>query len=120
MERNTSQVVKDAFSLIGTSRYLAPEIIRNLKNVPSTAQDIWAFGCTVYQMISGKIPFDHLENEWAVMYHVGLGHIPGTLDQGLLSPTGIHFVDSCFTIDPCQRPTAFDLLNDKWLESRRM
>ena len=42
--------------IVGTADYLAPELIRNPKDV-STVSDIYSLGCTLYYAITGKVPF---------------------------------------------------------------
>uniref|UniRef100_A0A7S2SNM6 Protein kinase domain-containing protein n=1 Tax=Mucochytrium quahogii TaxID=96639 RepID=A0A7S2SNM6_9STRA len=43
-------------NFVGTPEYMSPEAIE-AKSAPSFALDIWAFGCTLFQLHSGKIPF---------------------------------------------------------------
>ena len=42
-------------TLVGTINYLSPEMIKEQK--ATLASDLWAFGCIVFKMISGKVPF---------------------------------------------------------------
>ncbi len=45
-----------AGKIVGTADYLAPELIRNPREV-STVTDIYSLGCTLYYSITGKVPF---------------------------------------------------------------
>lgn len=42
-------------SFVGTAQYVSPELLRHRED--TRASDLWAFGCIVYQMISGLPPF---------------------------------------------------------------
>lgn len=58
--------------LAGTPMYMAPEVIRNGEKGRFGSQDIWAVGCVILEMVTGKRPWSHLENEWSIMYHSNL------------------------------------------------
>lgn len=42
-------------SFVGTAQYVSPEMLKFKKS--STASDLWALGCIIYQMTSGLPPF---------------------------------------------------------------
>src|SRR5947209_1269060 len=52
----TSQQLTQVGSVIGTLQYLAPELIRG--GTADERGDIWALGVLLYEMITGRVPFD--------------------------------------------------------------
>lgn len=42
-------------TFVGTVNYLAPEMIKNCES--HIATDLWALGCIIFKMYTGKVPF---------------------------------------------------------------
>ena len=42
-------------TFVGTPLYVSPEMLQS--NLSSPSGDIWAFGCILFQMITGDVPF---------------------------------------------------------------
>lgn len=84
----------------GTMAYMAPE--RFLNNYESTPEsDIWSFGATLYELITGKVPFG--EDGGAAQLENKLS--PPVITQDI--PSDIKkLVYDCLNIDPTRRPTA--------------
>lgn len=59
LEKDGAQAheVTSAFTMLGSPRYMAPEQVRNSKDVDGRA-DLWSVGAVLFQLISGKHAFD--------------------------------------------------------------
>ncbi|CAK4677207.1 hypothetical protein LEN26_005249 [Aphanomyces euteiches] len=56
-----SQLCEKSFTLCGTPEYLAPELVLNKGH--DKAVDYWALGCLIYELMSGRTPFQHQEQQ---------------------------------------------------------
>jgi len=102
--------------LTGTPMYMSPEVIKNDKRGRLGAMDIWSLGCVVLEFATGKKPWSNLDNEWAIMFHIGVAtQHPPLPESGQLSELGISFIKQCLTIDPARRPSATELMNHPWM-----
>ncbi|PVG00285.1 hypothetical protein CPB86DRAFT_782869 [Serendipita vermifera] len=103
-------------SLTGTPMYMSPEMIKNDRPSRLGAMDIWAMGCVILEAATGRKPWSNLDNEWAIMFHIGVAtKHPPLPEPGQLSLQGIDFIRRCLVIDGLTRPTAIDLQNHPWI-----
>ena len=105
-------------SLAGTPMYMAPEVIKpNDRPGALGAADIWSMGCVLLECATGRKPWSNLDNEWAIMFTIGIAtQHPPLPENGELSDAGIAFLRRCLTLEPSLRPDASTLLEDPWLQ----
>jgi TolB-like protein/Tfp pilus assembly protein PilF/predicted Ser/Thr protein kinase len=84
--------------VVGTPNYLPPEVLRGQ---PADARsDIWALGVVLYEMASGKLPFDHAS--FGELSDAILNGAPAPLSGRV--PSGLQAViGRCLAKDPSQR-----------------
>ncbi|RTG90362.1 mitogen-activated protein kinase kinase kinase 5 [Schistosoma bovis] len=95
----------------GTMRYMAPELIRGCCGFPA---DIWSFGCTVVEMLTGKQPFSELGNAMTALYRVGMDLQHPKIPDGV-SVACKNFILKTFIIEPSNRASANELLSDQFI-----
>ncbi|KAH7728346.1 STE/STE11/MEKK4 protein kinase [Aphelenchoides avenae] len=74
------------------------------------AVDIWATGCCVLEMLTGKKPYHYLEHEFQVIYQLGSGMPPRILPEVQKNELAYDLLQKCLQVDPEKRPTATELL----------
>jgi serine/threonine protein kinase/Tol biopolymer transport system component len=52
----TAPIATGEGSIVGTPAYMSPEQVRG--RLPDARADIWAFGCVLYELSTGRRPFD--------------------------------------------------------------
>ncbi|KAK1323919.1 3-phosphoinositide-dependent protein kinase 2 [Acorus calamus] len=62
-----SAASEKACTFVGTAAYIPPEVLNS--SPPTFGNDIWALGCTVYQMLSGSSPFKDA-SEWLIFQRI--------------------------------------------------
>ncbi|KAK8552745.1 hypothetical protein V6N12_041321 [Hibiscus sabdariffa] len=89
-----------ACTFVGTAAYVPPEV---LNSSPATfGNDIWALGCTLYQMLSGTSPFKDT-SEWLIFQRIIARDIRF---PNYFSEEAKDLIDHLMDIDPNKRPGA--------------
>lgn len=106
-------------SIEGTTWYMAPEQLNRRVYYQS---DIWGLGVTVYQLLTGKMPFNDIENPLRPRINVVFKSIfdcnpkmEGKRWEGM-SELSKDFVMEMLKRDPLDRPSVEELLSHPWLE----
>ncbi|KAK8653000.1 hypothetical protein V6N13_127021 [Hibiscus sabdariffa] len=98
----------------GTPLNMAPESVN--ENVYDSAVDIWALGCAIVEMFTGKPAWNFKPgtNMAALLIKIGVGdELPGIPHE--LSEEGKEFLGKCFVKDPKKRWTAEMLLEHPFM-----
>ncbi|XP_017250220.1 mitogen-activated protein kinase kinase kinase 20 [Daucus carota subsp. sativus] len=99
----------------GTAMYLSPEAVAD--GIQECPCDIWALGCIVIEMFTGKPPWDGTEDLDAneLLDRIGEGReSPKIPDE--ISVEAKNFLKGCLAVKPMYRLTAEMLLNHPFLE----
>nr|CAE00640.1 putative mitogen-activated protein kinase 1 [Medicago sativa] len=105
--------LNDVKSCQGTAFWMAPEVVRGKVKGYGLPADIWSLGCTVLEMLTGKIPYSPMECISA-MFRIGKGELPPVPDT--LSRDARDFILQCLKVNPDDRPTAAQLLDHKFVQ----
>ncbi|GFP87108.1 mitogen-activated protein kinase kinase kinase 1 [Phtheirospermum japonicum] len=106
--------LNDIKSCKGTPFWMAPEVVRRKNHAGyGRAADIWSLGCTVLEMLTGQIPYSHLEGMQA-LFRIGRGELPPI--PNTLSKDAQDFILKCLQVNPDNRPTAALLLEHPFVK----
>lgn len=96
----------------GTLRYCCPELVNDSETKKSLPNDIWAWGCTVLEILTGMIPYADLKSEPTLILALMQGRFPA--DKELLVipvPELRTLLTRCWNNEPDQRPSVGDCFN---------
>lgn len=117
-EENNEEIPHRASSFVGTADYICPEILNS--QPVSYAADLWALGCVVYQMLTGKPPFK-AATEYLTFQKISSGEYPHLESGGETGSEESHLkvnkvskdakdlVEKLLLLDPTQRLGAENL-----------
>lgn len=97
---------------IGSAYWISPEVV--ISNTYSTAGDIWSLGITCIELVEGNPPFSNIKPLRAML--LTSTEPPKGLNQpNKYSKEFNNFVSKCLTFDFKKRPSANELLKDKFI-----
>ncbi|THU90223.1 kinase-like protein [Dendrothele bispora CBS 962.96] len=97
--------------VIGTVPWSAPELSNpDILSPNTTASDIYALGCTMYEILSGRIPFSHIRISTAIIFHVLSGKRPQRPeDNETISDEIWQLIEACWAQESTTRPSATEV-----------
>jgi serine/threonine protein kinase len=106
-------------TLAGTPYFIAPEVITNDTGYDPFKADVWSAGCTVAEMITGRLPWTASSNIMQIMNKIAMTNgwpdaIPRDA-QTLGCEEAVTFLDLCFCRDANARPSTSELLMHPFL-----
>jgi len=98
----------------GTRRWFAIELLQmddDTEPLPQNEKsDVWAFGMTVYELLTQDVPYKHIRDDVRVMLAIAKGKLPSCPEfDNLSSETPYrrymwYLCNMCWKRDPRQRP----------------
>ncbi|CAG9324084.1 CDPK1_39 [Blepharisma stoltei] len=99
----------------GTAYYVAPEVIKGKYDEKC---DVWSAGVILYIMLCGIPPFN-ASSENGILMKVSRGVFTFAMPEWKnVSQEAKSLITKMLTKDPAKRPSAEEVLQDKWLQGR--
>ncbi|KAG6473713.1 mitogen-activated protein kinase kinase kinase 17-like [Zingiber officinale] len=98
----------------GTPMFMAPEVARGEEQ--GAPADVWALGCTVIEMATGRPPWPQAENPVSALHRIAFSDDVPEFPSGV-SGDCKDFLSKCLTRDPRERRTAAQLLRHPFVAS---
>ena len=94
-------------SIRGTPAFMAPEVARGEEQ--GFAADVWALGCTVIEMATGKPPWTDVSDPISAVYRIGFSDDVPEIPPWM-SEEAKDFLGKCLMRDPMKRWSVAELL----------
>jgi serine/threonine protein kinase len=112
--KKINEISESTSHVLGTPVYMAPEYIKGKIHRKS---DVWAVGCTLLELVTGKPPWHHtrLRDNLAQMFHISTSYESPQIPYADISNEMSDFLAKCFDRNVDTRPEAGELLKHPWL-----
>ncbi|KAF8748735.1 hypothetical protein RHS01_10573 [Rhizoctonia solani] len=100
-----------SISQVSRIRWLSPELLDiNAEDhvpIPTVASDVWALGCTIFEIMSGKLPYFKFKHDLRVQQEILSKKLPGRSSNCLDTELSDSWATlaQCWVWMPEQRPT---------------
>ena len=88
--------------VVGTPAYMAPEVLRLER--PGVRSDLYALGIVLYQLFTGRLPFESQSLEEIVAGREPLSVVPPSHLAPEIDPSVDRIILQCLARDPARRP----------------
>ncbi|KIJ29006.1 hypothetical protein M422DRAFT_189057, partial [Sphaerobolus stellatus SS14] len=106
---NKTRGLTTTSELAGSVRWMAPELLLNMTDQkPKMSSDIWAFGMTILEIMTGTRPFAKIGPDPAVFRAIMVGMLP---ERPEISEEIWQLCSLCWTHEATSRPDASQLLH---------
>ncbi|XP_065859967.1 mitogen-activated protein kinase kinase kinase 18-like [Euphorbia lathyris] len=113
-----TRFVEEVPVFCGTPAFVSPEVARGEEQ--GSPADVWALGCTIIEMATGKIPWsEYTDDPISALYKIGFSQEMPEFPMWL-SEKGTDFLSKCLTRDPRERWTTKELLDHPFLDEKEI
>ncbi|KAH8813632.1 kinase-like domain-containing protein [Flagelloscypha sp. PMI_526] len=88
----------------GSLRWLSPEVVMSPDLLKTTQRDMYAFGSTMLEILSGRPPWSNVREDTKVILNLSQGKHPDRAEG--IGDDIWSIIESCWAYEPTQRPTA--------------
>ncbi|KAG8897175.1 hypothetical protein FRB99_008388, partial [Tulasnella sp. 403] len=100
-----SGLTTTGFNERGSTRYLSPELVTELTPRRTLQSDIWAWGCLLFEIFTGKLPHYSATVQGHIILRLWQKTLPANLDDEDV-PFGLRsLLEHCWAADASKRPT---------------
>ncbi|KAF9265335.1 kinase-like protein [Marasmius fiardii PR-910] len=113
----TSIIEMSSGGMKGSVPWMAPELFQPPSTTDSNEQrspsrDIYAYACTIFEIMTGRPPFSHVKHIGAIIAQVSLHQARPVRPTGVWCPDNVwQLVEKCWDQDRLKRPTAIYVYN---------
>jgi serine/threonine protein kinase len=121
---NFSRTKDDRRTLLATEKYMAPEYIPPIKHGHDSKVDIWALGVMVYELLTGRTPFepdnnDLTEFEYNALLRKNISYKKIDFPPSMSRPMR-EFIKFMLNKDPAARPDINQVIEHAWLKKNNI